>query len=484
MKSYITEYLELPETIHLPEDTEVTADLVKKLLDKHQSNIKRYQILQEYYEGKAKILERRKRETKSNNKLVLDYPSYIVDMLLGLFVGKPVNYMTSEENESIMQALQDVFDLNDEQDENTEIAKMAGIKGRAYEIIYLDEEANVRFNEIEPENVIYIYDDKIKPAPLMALYVRDINTLDNLDSTSKDRAVTVYTRNKIFEFEEIAGNLTLIDEDVNMFGEVNVIEILNNDEGIGDFERVLSLIDAMNLLQSDTANDFEEFTDAMLVLYGMLGADAEDIKQMQQDRVLLMDNSNGSKQSAEWLIKNINDNALENYKTRLDKDIHKFAKVPNMADEHFASNVSGESMKYKLFATDQIISQKQRKFKTALQERIKLIFNVMNIKKSSDFDYRDIAISFNDNKPFNELDNANMVKTLMDFTSKQFALSKLRDIDDVAEEIKRQEEEQDAYADLFLREVGADDEEDVQADSKRIRDTSEKETTRNNQELR
>ena len=254
------------------------------------------------------------------------------------------------------------------------------------------------------------------------------------------------------------GDISLVDEQANLFGEIPVIEFLNNDEGIGDFERVLSLIDAINLSQSDTANDFQEFTDALLVLSGMPQTDAEDVDNMINDRVILLDKADG--QAAQWLIKNINDTALENYKNRLDSDIHKFAKVPNMSDENFAGNVSVESMKYKLFGTDQIISQKQRKFKTALQKRIKLILNILNIKGSSDFDYRDITITFNDNKPYNELDNINTVKTALDAgLSKTYAYSKLRDIDDVQEEIERQEQEKDAYAESFVNSLGDENDE-------------------------
>lgn len=120
-------------------------------------------------------------------------------------------------------------------------------------------------------------------------------------------------------------------------------------------------------------------------------------------------------------------------------------------------------MKYKLFATDQIIAQKQRKFKTALQKRIRLILNILNIKGASDFDYRDISVVFNDNKPYNELDNINTVKLALDAgLSKTYAYSKLRDIDDVAEEIERQaqekEEDYQTYADSFLADRNQDEE--------------------------
>lgn len=456
--SYISEFMELPKPINLPADTEISDDLIKKIIKVMEKDAERYQVLQGYYEGKAKIYDRDKDPTKSNNKLVLPYPSYIVDLLLGLFVGKPVSYTVADEFKEMMIAVQDVFDLNDEQDENTELAKMIGIKGEGREIVYLDEEGQVRFNEVEPENLRIIYDDAIIPKPIFAIYIRSYVDAENFDKESKDKLVTVYTDEAIKEYKLEGSDLKLIEEGANLFGEIPVIDYKNNDEGIGDFERVIPLIDAINLSQSDTANDFEEFTNAILLLNGMPQIDSEDVNQLLEDRVIaLMDG-----QGASWLIKNINDVALENYKLRLDSDIHKHAKVPNMADEHFAGNVSGEAMKYKLFATDQIIAQKQRKFKTALQKRIRLILNILNIKGASDFDYRDISVVFNDNKPYNELDNINTVKLALDAgLSKTYAYSKLRDIDDVAEEIERQAQEKEeayqTYADSFLADTKEDE---------------------------
>lgn len=461
MESYINGYFEPTKEFYLPVETEITDELVTKLIKLHEEDCERYITLEDYYRGKAKIYDRSKEDYKANNKLALDYPSYIVDILLGLFVGKPISYTVSDENKEMMESLQEVFDLNDEQDENAEIAKICGIKGRGYEIVYLDEEGGVRFNEVQPENIVMVYDNHIKPEPLFCIYIREDADAESIGKESKNKLVTLYTKDSIKEMRLEGSDLKLIEENANLFGAIPVVEFKNNNEALGDFERVLSLIDALNLTQSDTANDFEEFTDALLVLAGMPQADEEDINRMVKDKVLLLDKSGGAGQSAEWLIKNINDTALENYKNRLDADIHKFAKVPNMNDEHFAGNVSGEAMKYKLFATDQIIAQKQRKFKSALQERIKLILSIAKIKTAKDFDYRDISIVFNDNKPYNELDNIATVKAALDAgLSKTYAYGKLRDIDDVAEELERQEQEKDAYADEFMNNADKDLEDD------------------------
>lgn len=457
MDSYVTEYMEPAKDIYLPEDTEITNDLISKLVKLHEKDCERFIRLEEYYKGKAKIYDRTKEDYKANNKLALDYASYIVDLLLGLFVGKPISYTVAKENKELMDSLQEVFDLNDEQDENSEIAKICGIKGKGYEIVYLDEDGQVNFNEVNPENIVMVYDNKIKPEPLFCIYIRPDVDADSIGKETNNKALTLYTKEAIIEYKLEGSNLKLIDKSVNVFKEIPVVEFKNNNEAIGDFERVLPLIDAINLAQSDTANDFEEFTDALLVLAGMPQADSDDVNRMIDDRVLLLDKSGGAGQSAEWLIKNINDTALENYKNRLDADIHKFAKVPNMNDEHFAGNISGEAMKFKLFATDQIIAQKQRKFKSALQQRIRLILNIVNIKGATDFDYRDISIVFNDNKPYNELDNITTVQAALNAgLSKTYAYSKLRDIDDVAEELDRQEQEKDAYFAEFMRSADND----------------------------
>lgn len=466
MESYITEYLKLQRMVQLPKETEATDKLINKLIEDHEKNLDRYKVLQGYYEGYAKIFEREKDEYKSNNKLKLDYASYIVDVFLGLFVGNPITYTVSEEYQGIMEQLQEVFDLNDEQDENTELAKMASIKGRGYEIVYLDEESNICFNEVKPENIILVYDDSIKPAPLFAIYFikKKIEDKEVID-------ITLYTKEAIKHYTSDGGKLTQTDEETNFFQEIPVVEFLNNDEGIGDFERVIPLIDAINKAQSDTANDFEEFTDSILVLSGMPQADEEDLQMIKEDKILLLDRKDGG-QAAEWLVKQINDQATESYKNRLDRDIHKFAKVPNISDEAFASNISGESMKYKLFTTDQVIVAKQRKFKSAIQRRIDLILKVLNLKGSTgDFTYRDVSIVFNDNKPYNELDNITTVKACLDAgLSKTYSYGKLRDIDDIQEEIARQEQEKDAYAESFNKEV--EDGQGIPGPTEKVRETS------------
>lgn len=431
--------VERPKPIYM--DNEPTPELIAKLIENHKRhNLDRFKKLQAYYEGYNDILIRTKTDlTKPNNRLVSGYASYIVDLMQGYFVGKPITY--TSEDKTFIEDIQDIYNYNDEQDENSELAKMAGIKGKAYEIIYIDEDAAIRFNEIDADNVIMVYNTKINPEPNFAIVVNWGSKIDEVTKTPL--TATVYTSDKIYLYQKGENGLALIDEEVHYFNQVPVIEYLNNDEAIGDFERVISLIDAYDKANSDTANDFEEFTDAFLYLVNLFGTTEADIEKLKKDKVLLLDEDG----QAGWLTKDINDTAIENYKDRLNSDIHKFSKVPDIGDEQFMGNASGVAMAYKLLALNQVIAGKQRKFKRSLQKRIELICVYFNIK-GKQYDYRNIDINFTTNQPVNEKEMVDMAVQMLGITSLSTALTKVPGVDDVEIELSKIEAEKNSYLDL------------------------------------
>lgn len=423
--------------IKIPE--ELNAKVIDVLVNDHKKYLSRYKKLQDYYEGKSDILKRVKEDSsKPNNRTVSPYPSYIVDLMQGMFIGKPVSYTSVDE--SYMEDIQDIFDYNDEQDENSELSKMTGIKGKAYEIVFTDEDGNIGFNEEDADNMIVVYDTKIIPEMILAIR---LYTDNDLLSDKSIEYVTAYTKDEIIYYVNNGQGFMEDSREDHYFNQVPVIEFLNNDEYIGDFERAISSIDAYEKAQSDTANDFEEFTDAFLVLSGMMGTTSEDATKLKEDRILLTD---GEKQGAYWLIKEINDTALENYKNRLNDDIHKMTKVPDMSDEEFSGNASGVALEHKLLALEQVLSSKERKFKRGLQKRLQLITEILN-KFDKGYNYTDIDITFTRNKPINVKEAVEIASILRGFTSNSTALSQLPMIDNVSMEEEKIKKEKEVYMD-------------------------------------
>lgn len=418
---------------------ELTEEVISRIIDVHKANeLPRLMKLERYYENQNDIMRRVMNDsTKPNNKVANSYPSYITDTLVGYFIGEPITYNC--ENKELLEQLNNVLEYNDEADENSELAKDASIYGVAYEELYVSEEDKMlRFKRLDPKEVIPIYDKSIEENLLCVLrYYTDFDYSANKDYL----IVEVIDAEKITRFKVGEGALysqisnsngfELLEQYPHYFGLVPVAIYENNESQTGDFEKVISLIDAYDKMESDSLNDFEYFTDCYLALYGFT-ADGDDIQEMKEKRVLLMDEGT----NAEWLVKNTNDQNIENMKSRLDADIHKFSKCPNLADKEFSSNASGVAIKFKLLGTENLISIKERKFKKGLQQRLELMSMINNLLGSG-FDWRSIEIIFTRNIPSNDTDIATLVNQLEGIVSDETLLAQIPFVDDVEAELQR-----------------------------------------------
>ena len=153
---------------------------------------------------------------------------------------------------------------------------------------------------------------------------------------------------------------------------------------------------------------------------------------------------------ASWLTKTMQDTATENYKTRLQTDIHRFSMTPNLTDENFAGNLSGVALEFKLWGLEQLAVYKERKFKRALQRRIELLCNFLKLKTDKEDDWRTININFTRNIPMNIPDVVDMVVKLNGILSQQTLLARLPFIDDPAKELEQIEAESEGMVNLDL----------------------------------
>ena len=119
--------------------------------------------------------------------------------------------------------------------------------------------------------------------------------------------------------------------------------------------------------------------------------------------------------------------------------------------EQFAGNVSGEAMKYKLMGLENIVGVKEANFKKGLMRRIELLCNFLNISTNDLMLYTDIQPVFTRNKPQNETELANMVKSLYGILSDETLISILPFIENAREEIdKRNTEKENTLDDYNL----------------------------------
>ena len=429
--------------IKLNKDTKMTTGVINYVLDLHKEEAKRINKLKDYYNNKNDITYREYNNgNKPKNKIANPYASYITNIATGYFLGKPVSYTNIEKFEAINKLLT----YNDEADHNATLAKMASICGYGIEMLYIDEDTNIRFASIDPSECAIVYDNTLQENILFAIRYYDEKTIDNNTITH----IEVYDRNNVTYYKKENYSISYVDQVDHYFLDVPVSVYVNNDERFGDFEKVKSLIDAYDKTQSDSANDFESFTHAYLVVSGY-GLDEKDVMEFESKNIINFPDRDGD---AKYLIKNIQDSALENYKNRLDNDIHRFSGVPNMSDSEFSNNSSGVALSYKLMSLENLVGVKEAKFRKGLLRRLELICNFLRIKNNKDINYMDIQPVFTRNKPFNDAEIADTMQKLTGILSEETVLALSPHVNDVPAEMERKRNEANALYEDNYSELG------------------------------
>lgn len=386
----------------------------------------------DYYEGRHKILSRSKKDSKApNNKLVCNHAKDIADTSTGYFLSAPITYSTNDDSMNL-DRLTDYFDKADVDDTDHDNALNMACAGVAYEYIYAaQDEARPLIKPLEPMHTFLVYDESIEEKILFGVYYYWVTD----KSTNKEiyKAV-VATKESICTFDIIndssATQSTDIVETAHNFGDVPIIQYLNNRSGIGDYEQQISLIDAYNTLMSDRVNDKEQFLDAILVLVGaLLGDDeketGEAAKQLREMGILELP----PEASADYITRSFDEASVEVLKKALKADIYTFSHVPCLTDENFVGNSSGVAMEYKLLGLEMITKTKERYYTKGLKQRMRLICNYLGLKNIA-LNPAVIIPEFKRGLPKNMLELAQMITNLKGVVSQKTLISQLDFVED------------------------------------------------------
>lgn len=448
----------------LNEDGSVPVELLVKCFEKHNRMQKRYEKMHRYYDGKHDILQRTlSSDLLPNNKLICNHAEYITDMSVGYVFGTPISY-TGDES---IEQLNDIFIEIDEDSHNNELALECSVCGVGYELLYMNDEdvPTPELAVLSPLNAFLVVDDTVKHKPMFAV---SYSPKYDIHDTLKGFDVCVYTDMKVIRYFFTTlqdKSPKLIDEEEHYFGAVPVIEYQNNKKLKGDFEGVISLIDAYNLLQSDRVNDKEQMVDALLAVVGASLGDDQDEKVetarlLKEMKIIELDEGGDAK----WLVKGLNEQQTEILKKSLKDDIHEFSKVPCLTDENFVGNASGVAMKYKLLGFEQLGKTKERYFKKGLRQRLKLMANIENIR-AKNIDVKAIDITMKRSLPVDDELLARIAQETDGFISWETRVQRFDSEIDIEEERKRLEEErqksieerQKAYGSYDFKEGNEDD---------------------------
>ena len=250
----------------LPKDTEINATVIKEEIDYNEDRRKRFDLLDRYYIGDQDILHRVKPDMLHNNKVMVNHAKYIVDTNVGYLLGNPIEYQVTDKLN--IDPVLDCYKKQTMNDIDSEIAKNCAIFGLQYEYVFANENAEPESAILDNRNTIIAYDNTIKHNKMFAVNYRPVFN----KPTDKDPAYydVIFVDSKVVRNYTLKGDQLVLDkEEAHAFREVPMVEFVNNKDYLGDFETVVSLIDAYNLIQCDRVNDREQLVDAIPCFYGV-----------------------------------------------------------------------------------------------------------------------------------------------------------------------------------------------------------------------
>lgn len=247
------------------------AKVVNKAIETHLENAREIDYLISYFKGNQPILGRVKTVREDvNNKLVFNYAQSATRDIVGYTFGKPLQYTQrkSDGRDEIL-ILNDYMEMVDKPALDQELATYNSICGVSYRGIFPkkveDKENEVPFELVTllPQNTFVIYSHDIGNKPVIAVtYVH--NKID-------DKTIYyIYTLKKQYKY--IADGVTplivptdLTDEKPNILGDLPIIEYMNNQWRMGHWETAVTVLDAINLVGSDSVNDIIQFVNSIMV---------------------------------------------------------------------------------------------------------------------------------------------------------------------------------------------------------------------------
>ena len=418
----------------LNKDKNLSIEHIDKYIDVYKSSKLPKLLKQErYYNAKNDTIMNRtfKDASKPNTKIAIPYASYIADNFTSYFVGKPITI--NSPNEELLTVMSEILSKNNFDSHNISIAKDMAIYGLGAELLYIDEAKKIRFARLEPTSIIPIYSTSIEEELLYCIRFYDEQDILSNEVTTY---IEVYSADAVTTYKKNMAGTTLTGTIEHHFKKVPINIYKNNDAITGDFEKVIPLIDALDLAMADTSNGIQFFNDCYMLFKGVDNLEPEEIQAMKENRVIAVSGIDGQQVDVSFLTKTSNDLEMENFKNRLVQEIHKQSKMPNIEEVANKSHVSASAVRMSLLSTEQVVAIKEKEFKRALQRKFELIINVLNMLGAS-FSVGEITMTFNRNVPQAIESLSDAIVKLSGIVSKETILEQLPIVSDVQLELER-----------------------------------------------
>lgn len=406
---------------------EITTDLLENCYLDFLYKKPIYDDMYKYYKGDTQAMRNYKMVTqRSNNKVACNFIKKFIKEEVSYSVGNDVTYISKSGNENIIKDTSYYMGHWSAKHDGDVLKKMLTF-GFAFELYYVDKKNQFCSRIVTPDKG-YVYEDDLGNILFfMHIFTKKFDTRNYID---------VYDNNLIHHYNESFEEISKPSPHVFGTVPVSVAQISEEREDDTIYKDIRGLQDAYETNLSDISNEISDFRNAYLFISGFK-IEEDDIPGMKENGIIQIGTVDGK---AVWLIKNINDQFIQNTLSTQEDKMYQLTSHINH-NEKMQSNLSGVALRSRLISLEEKCKLNQKAVTDCIANRLKMLFIFLKWLKKLDYDYRDIKLKFTPNIPQDDLVTAQIISQLGDKLSTETGLAQLSFVENPGEEIKKIENE-------------------------------------------
>ena len=391
---------------------EITKENISKVLadafEVHLRNVAEIKYLQEYERGVQPIL-RRKKEVRPeiNNKIVENHAAEITAFKVGYVFGSPITFVqrasvdtegkSGTTDDKKLAILNEMMFEEGKAAQDQALGKDISICGVGYRIVLpkkvKDGVSAFTILRLNPTNAFVVkFNDIYKSNALGVSYIQ---LADN------SYRVGAYTATWYFELEgRDLNSLKVTNVVPNRVGLQPIIEYRNDDERMGCFERVISLLDALNEATSDRLNGLAQFVQSILWMNNC-DIDTEQMEQLKDKLGLLTKSEAGNPASVQYLTATLDQAQTQTLIDYLYEQILQIAGVPGREQSTGGNTGQAIMLSNGWQIAETHARSVEQTFTQSEREMLKVVLRILSLTETSevaDLKLSDIDIKFSRNR--------------------------------------------------------------------------------------
>lgn len=241
-----------------------------------------------YYKGDQPVLYRTKVSNEDiTNKILENHAYEIVQFKVGQTYGEPVQFISRKDDDAINNAVDELNDFMtdaNKQEKDIKSGEWQSATGTSFKAIQSKEgEIPFRITAPSPLNTFVIYNRSTEEPVLAVQELKD-----------EDGKYYKLAFSETMSFKIVDSNV--VKSKLHTYGGIPIVEYPNNHERISDIELVISMLDAINNMQSNRMDGIEQFVQSWIKFVNC-DVDEEQFTKMKMNHALVVKSINKDNKS-------------------------------------------------------------------------------------------------------------------------------------------------------------------------------------------